>query len=61
VALRYAFETLRRERVISLIRPGNHPSIKLATALGERLHSEVEIFGTRALLYEITTPPAPGA
>jgi RimJ/RimL family protein N-acetyltransferase len=52
-ALRYAFDTLRRERVISLIRPDNRPSIKLAEALGERLSSEVELFGSKALVYEI--------
>jgi RimJ/RimL family protein N-acetyltransferase len=53
IALRYAFDELRRERVISLIRPDNHRSIKLAEALGERLSGPVELFGTTALLYEI--------
>ena len=53
VALRYAFETLHRERVISLIRPDNHRSIKLAEALGERRCGEIELFGGAALLYEV--------
>lgn len=57
VALRYAFEELRRDRVISLIRPDNHASIKLAGALGERLSGEVELFGGTALIYEITARP----
>jgi RimJ/RimL family protein N-acetyltransferase len=52
VALSYAFETLGRERVISLIRPANHRSIKLAEHLGERLVEEVELFGDTALVYE---------
>ena len=53
VALRYAFDELRRHRVISLIRPDNRPSIKLAEALGERLGGEVQLFGSSALVYEI--------
>ena len=59
VALRYAFETLGRERVISLIRPANHRSIKLAEQLGERLVEEMELFGGTALVYEVRG--APGA
>jgi RimJ/RimL family protein N-acetyltransferase len=54
IALRYAFETLGRTRVISLIRPENARSIKLAEALGERRHAEVELLGGRALVYEVT-------
>ena len=38
-ALQHAFETLRRERVISLIRPQNGRSIALAEALGYGLPS----------------------
>jgi len=53
VALRYAFDELRRHRVISLIRPENRSSIKLAEALGERLGGEVQLFGSSALVYEI--------
>lgn len=63
VALRYAFETLGRERIISLIRPDNHRSITLAETLGERLVGEVELFGSTAQLYEIrrALTPAPAA
>ena len=52
-ALRYAFGPLRRERVISLIRPENRPSIKLAEALGERLSGELQLLGGTALMYEV--------
>ena len=55
VALRYALDTLGRRRVISLIRPDNHRSIKLAVALGERRSAEIQLFGGPALIYEITT------
>jgi RimJ/RimL family protein N-acetyltransferase len=51
MALRYAFEELDRDHVISLIRPENHPSIRVAERLGERLEGEVELFGGRTLIY----------
>ncbi len=51
-ALRHAFEDMRRERVISLIRPGNRRSIALAEAIGERLHGRIEMLGSDALVYE---------
>lgn len=51
-ALEYAFQTLRRERVISLIRPGNERSIRVAEKLGERLAGETELLGAKALIYE---------
>ncbi len=50
-ALRHAFEDLRRERVISLIRPDNQRSIAVAEAIGERLQGEVELLGSRARVY----------
>ena len=53
-ALRYAFDELGRERVISLIRPGNTRSIRVAEALGERLAGETELLGNKALVYEAT-------
>jgi RimJ/RimL family protein N-acetyltransferase len=52
-ALRYAFEVLDRDHVISLIHPANHPSIRLAERLGERLEGEVEFSGARTLIYGI--------
>lgn len=52
-ALRYAFEDLGRDHVISLIRPGNDPSIRVAERLGERLEGEVEVMGGPAFVYGI--------
>jgi RimJ/RimL family protein N-acetyltransferase len=52
-ALRYAFEELRRDRVVSLIRNANARSIRVAESLGEKLAGEVDLLGSRALLYEI--------
>ena len=50
--LEYAFGKLARERVISLIRPANERSIRVAERLGERLAGEVELLGSKALVYE---------
>jgi len=50
--LRHAFEPMRRERVISLIRPDNQRSIAVAEAIGERLQGHVELLGSTALVYE---------
>jgi RimJ/RimL family protein N-acetyltransferase len=52
-ALRYAFEELRRDRVISLIRHANTRSIRVAESLGEKLAGEVDLLGSKALLYEV--------
>ena len=53
-ALEYAFTEMGRDHVISLIRPGNLPSIRVAERLGERLERSVELFGGEALVYGIT-------
>lgn len=53
-ALRYAFDEMGREHVISLIRPGNGPSVRVAERLGERLEGRVELFGSDSLVYGIT-------
>ena len=55
-ALRFAFETLNRDRVISLIRPANARSIKLAISLGYALVGELELLGGKVLVYEIHAP-----
>jgi RimJ/RimL family protein N-acetyltransferase len=52
VALRHAFEALHRERVISLIRPGNQRSIAVAESIGESLHESLQLLGGEALVYE---------
>ena len=53
VVVRHAFTAMGRERVISLIRPANARSIRLAERLGERLDGHAEIFGQEALVYAI--------
>jgi RimJ/RimL family protein N-acetyltransferase len=49
----HAFEVLGRDRLISLIRPDNHRSIRVAEKIGEALAGEVELLGSMALVYEI--------
>jgi len=55
-ALAFAFEELGRETVISLIRPGNDRSVRVAEKLGERLAGEIDVLGAKALLYEVRRP-----
>ncbi len=50
-ALRYAREELKRDRILSVIRPGNAPSIRVAEGLGATLEREVEFYGGPARLY----------
>ncbi|MBK0392324.1 GNAT family N-acetyltransferase [Ramlibacter algicola] len=50
-ALRVAHDALQRDRVISMIRPPNAPSIKLAKAMGAVQEGEVEMLGAPALLF----------
>jgi RimJ/RimL family protein N-acetyltransferase len=52
-ALRYAFEELDREHVISLIQPQNQASIKVAERLGEKLEGETKVFDHEVLIYGI--------
>ena len=52
-ALAYAFTELGRDHLISLIRPGNDPSIRVAERLGETLRGQTELFGHPALVYGI--------
>lgn len=53
-ALEYGFTEMNRERVISLIRPANAPSIRVAERLGEKLEGTVDLHGNEALVYAIT-------
>src|SRR5262245_7861347 len=53
-ALEYAFTHLRQARVISLIRPGNTVSIRVAERLGQTLEGRVTLFGIEALVYGIS-------
>ena len=53
-ALEFAFTELRRPHVISLIRPENRSSIRVAEKLGERLEGRSEVLGVEALVYGIS-------
>lgn len=50
-ALRHARETLGRSDIISIIRPANAGSIRVATSLGATPAETVEFFGAPAVLY----------
>lgn len=50
-ALRFGFDVLRRDRLISLVHPDNSRSCRLAEALGAQRDGDVELFGRRVLLY----------
>ena len=52
-ALAFAFEDLGRDRVISLIRHANTPSMRVAERIGEKRVGEVELLGGPTMLYEI--------
>jgi len=58
-ALAYARRELGRDRVISVIRPDNARSIRVAERLGATLDGEVEFFGGPARIYAY--PPATAA
>lgn len=49
----YAFATLGKDRLISLIRPANERSIRIAEKLGERPAGEVSLLGATAFVYEL--------
>lgn len=53
-ALEYGFDVLGREHVISLIRPDNMPSVKVAERLGERHERSIDFFGGEALVYGVS-------
>ncbi len=52
-ALDFAFNVLKKERVISLIHPENHASIRVAERLGQRLLNRVQHIGREMLCYGI--------
>jgi RimJ/RimL family protein N-acetyltransferase len=60
-ALEFAFAELGRDHVISLIRPGNTASIRVAERLGERLEGSAELFDRDALVYGIGRDAWPGS
>ena len=50
-ALRHAFTVWRRDRIVSLIDPENHASIRVAERLGERLEDRFDHLGREMLRY----------
>lgn len=52
-AVNYAFYELQQSHVISLIRPENAASRRVAEKLGEKLEGMTEIFGSEAMIYGI--------
>jgi RimJ/RimL family protein N-acetyltransferase len=60
-ALAYAFDELGKERIISLIHPDNHASLRVAEKLGERLVRRIEHQGREMLCYGIERPRPSGA
>jgi RimJ/RimL family protein N-acetyltransferase len=50
-ALSHAFTVWQREHVISLINPKNHPSIRVAERIGEKLEGRIKFFGRLMLCY----------
>ncbi|MEO5693441.1 MAG: GNAT family N-acetyltransferase [Usitatibacter sp.] len=48
----YAFKEMGRDRVISVIRPENARSIRVAEKLGAAMVEEIELMGGPALVYE---------
>jgi RimJ/RimL family protein N-acetyltransferase len=52
-ALPHAFTEMGRDHLISLIRPDNRASIRVAERLGERLERRTDLFGQEALVYGI--------
>ena len=55
-ALAFAFEELGRDRVMSLIRPANTPSMRVAERLGETRTGEIELLGGPCFVYEARRP-----
>ncbi|MEW5976145.1 MAG: GNAT family N-acetyltransferase [Acidobacteriota bacterium] len=53
-ALNFAFTTLKSERIISVIHPGNRPSIRVAERLGEQFERMAVVRGVEALIYGIS-------
>ena len=59
MALAYVFQQMVRDHVISLIRPENAASIRVAEKIGQRLQDRID-FGGEALVYGIRRREWPG-
>jgi RimJ/RimL family protein N-acetyltransferase len=53
-AMDWGFEQIGFSDLLSLIDPDNHPSIAVASRLGESLRGEVDLLGHRVLVYGIS-------
>ncbi|ARV59456.1 GNAT family N-acetyltransferase [Nostocales cyanobacterium HT-58-2] len=53
-AMDYAFDELQQSYVISVIRPENAASIRVAQKIGEKLQGKTELFGSEAVIYGIS-------
>jgi RimJ/RimL family protein N-acetyltransferase len=60
-SLAYAFEALGHARVISLIRPGNAASVRVAERIGERLETRTSLYGQPVDVYAISRSGAGAA
>ena len=58
-ALLWAARTLPTKRIISLIHPDNHRSIRVAAKIGEQLEGEVVLSDTRLLVFGVALPLDP--
>jgi RimJ/RimL family protein N-acetyltransferase len=52
--LAYAFETLEKPHVMSVIHPDNAPSRRVAEKLGETIEGETEVLNMPVLIYGIS-------
>lgn len=55
-AIDFAFGELGARKVISLIDPDNHPSVRVARRLGESYEDTVDLLGRRVHLYGVRRP-----
>jgi RimJ/RimL family protein N-acetyltransferase len=53
-ALRWGFDTLLADEIVSAILPGNAASIRVAERLGERYLREDKLHGKTCLIYGMT-------
>lgn len=60
-AIGYAFDVLGADEVISVIRPANTGSIRVAERLGETYQRTVQLLGSEASIYRTTAAKAAGA
>jgi RimJ/RimL family protein N-acetyltransferase len=59
-SIEYAFSTLGRTHLVSLIRPGNAASIRVAERLGERFERRAELYGQEVHVYGISSSGSEG-